>query len=283
MPDNSDPVKDFVEQVRRTKEEQVKAHQKVLNSPEYEAEWKHIEGATFHFIQAIHACFMMSRRAPELYDKMLMFRLTDDLIQSALAIMFLVKNGMHNPVAREVRFMVESGVKQLFVDQQKPGESFEDRLQFLHDEVDRSSISMVEQLQLSAFDEVGAKEFYDELTDLYYKQCAFIHPSRRQIEEMVTRAEAGKPLGFETADELRKIGRLIFRLYDMLLVLQFHGVGLSLAGDIFSQWFDCDLKWKFHKGKYTKRVSAHFDYKAERVSKYSERPQLEPPADGDKI
>ena len=111
-----------------------------------------------------------------------------------------------------------------------------------------------------------AKEFCDELTDVYYKQCAYIHPSQRQIEELVARAESGKPLGFDTAAELRKIGQLMFRLYDMLLILHFHGVGLGLAGDILVQCFDDEPKWKFHKGKYTRRISSYFDYKAERAA-----------------
>ena len=64
----------------------------------------------------------------------------------------LIQNGMHNPAAREIRFMIESGVKQLFVDQQKTGEKFEEKLKFLHEEVDRSSISMVSELKLDAFD-----------------------------------------------------------------------------------------------------------------------------------
>ena len=274
--EHSDPLKELAEQVRKQRQEMAESHQKVLESPEYQAEWKHIEGATFHFIQAVHACFMMSRRAPDIYDQMLMFRLTDDLLQSCIATLFLIQNGMHNPAAREIRFMIESGVKQLFVDQQKSSQTFDEKLRFLHEEVNHSSISMVSELKLEAFDTASKKEFCDELTDVYYKQCAYIHPSQRQIEEMVAHAESGKPLGYKTADELRTIGRLMFRLYDMLLVLHFHGIGLGLAGDVLVEWFDDEPKWKFHKGKYTKRLSSYFDYKVERTERKSGIPAWEP-------
>ena len=261
-----DLLTELFQRVRKEREERMEAQQKVLESPEYEAQWKHVSGATFQFIEAVQACFIMSRRACDLYDNMLMFRLTDDLLQSCIATLFLIQNGMHNPASREIRYMIESGVKQLFVDQQRPTDTFVEKLSFLHDKVDPSSISMVGELRLDALSAVDAKELCDELTDVYYKQCAYIHPSRRQSAEMVALAEAGKPLGFDSADELRRSGQLLFRVYDMLLVLHFHGLGLGLAGDVLVQCFDSNQKWKFHKGKYMQRLFAHFDYKWERAA-----------------
>jgi hypothetical protein len=258
---------EVAERIRAERAASVEAHAKVIASTEYQAEWKHIQGATFHFIEAIHHCFFQTRRAPHIYDAMLMFRLSDDLLQSCLAMLFLVQNGMHNPALREMRYMIENGVKQLYVDQQNPKGSLDDKLAFLQNEVDRSSINMIGDLKLEAFNGPTKKEFYDEVTDFYYKSCAYVHPSRRQIDEMVNLAETGKAMGFETADELRRIGRLTFRLYDFLLVLHFHGLGLGLAGDVLVHSFDDAPKWKFHKGKYMSRLSSYFDYKAERQRK----------------
>jgi hypothetical protein len=261
---DNDIEHDYFESVKKAREERIEAHEKVLASPAYQGEWRFFERMTFDFLQAIQACFLMSRRAPQIYDEMLVFRLTDDLIQSSLATYSLVASGIHNTVAREMRFMIESGVKQLYVDQQRPNESFTEKLRFLHEEVDSSAISMVEHLSLPGLEEASKKEFCDELRDVYYKQCAYIHPSRKQFEEMVARAKAGKPIGFESSTELRNISSLVFRVFDMLLAIHFHGLGLGLAGDVLVQCFDPDEKWKFHKGKYTKRLSSYFDYKAER-------------------
>jgi hypothetical protein len=262
-----DPFTAEISRIKAEREAKKQAHAQVMASKDYQDAWKFVQRATFDFIRAIQACCLMSTRAPEIYNEMLVFRMAEDLLQSTLATLFLTENGMHNPVRRELRYMIEGGVKNLFVDQQKPAESIEKRLEFLLKEVDNSSISMADQLALGAFDPPTKKLFIDEMNDVYYKMCAYVHPSSRQIEEQIVLAEAGKAYGFETAEELRDIGKLVFRTYDMLLVLFFHGLGLGLAGDVLVQMFDDEESWKFHKAKYMKLLSSHFDYKVERQEK----------------
>ena len=99
----------------------------------------------------------------------------------------------------------------------------------------------------------------------------YVHVSRRQIEERMVLVEKGRSLGFETDEELGKIGRLMFRVYDLALTLYFHGYDLSMTGDVFIEVLDNMPSWKFHKGKYVSIVSAFFDYKHERnMRKYGE-------------
>ena len=50
----------------------------------------------------------------------------------------------------------------------------------------------------------------------------------------------------------------------MVLVLIFHGLGLGLAGDVFTVALDDIQTWKFHKGKYVSTLAKYFDYKVER-------------------
>jgi hypothetical protein len=76
--------------------------------------------------------------------------------------------------------------------------------------------------------------------------------------------DAGRSVGFENAADLRKIGRLMFRVYDIALTLVFHSYHLSMTGDVFINLLDDLPDWKFHKGKYVASVSAYFDYKHER-------------------
>lgn len=63
---------------------------------------------------------------------------------------------------------------------------------------------------------------------------------------------------------LADINKLIFRAYDIILMMIFHGYGHSMSGDLFVQLFGDNIKWKFHKGKYVKDYSKNFDYKHER-------------------
>ena len=63
---------------------------------------------------------------------------------------------------------------------------------------------------------------------------------------------------------LADINKLIFKAYDMILMIIFHGFGDSMSGDLFIQLFDDNKRWKFHKAKYVKEYSKNFDYKYER-------------------
>lgn len=135
MPEGN--VSDSMIPIVAERSKRIETHQKLRESKPYQDELKCIKGATYDFLKAVQACFLMSRRAPDIYDNMLVFRLTDDAIQSAIACLSLIDQGFHNPVRREMRYMIESGVKNLYVDQRKSKEPLEKKLEFLHNEVDR--------------------------------------------------------------------------------------------------------------------------------------------------
>lgn len=266
-----DPIREMFERQRREHAARVEAHKALMASPEYQAQLKYITRFSFDFLEALRVCWFYSSRAYDYSQKSLFVRSTDDLMQSILAAHRLLSEGMLNPIKRELRYVIESSVKNLYVDQemnkQRPLPTLEERLDYLHNHVDRSSIDMREHLALGAFDAATSKQFIDELNDVYRECCAYVHVSRRQIEERLELAELGRGFGFETADELRKIGRLMFRVYDMALALYFHGYGLSMTGDVFINVLDDRPDWKFHKGKYVRKVSDYFDYKVERKSR----------------
>lgn len=252
----------------------VQAQNELAASAEYQNEVKFISRMTGDFLRLLKICMLYSTRAGEYSENSIVVRSTEDLAQSVLAAWNLVQDGLINPVKRELRYVLECSVKYLFVDQQteggKPLAKLDERLDYLQANVD-SSIDVREQLKLHLFHPDDAKQFIDELYDAYRECCAYVHVSRRQIEERLQLAEDGRSLGFETADELRKIGRLMFRVYDMALALYFHGYGDSMTGDVFITVLDDWNEWKFHKGKYVKIVSGYYDYKHERnMRKYGE-------------
>ncbi len=270
----TDPFHEYFGQRQAEHAAKVKAQEELVASPAYQSELKFIERMTNDIIMLLRLCLMYSGRAGEYSENSLTIRSTDDLAQSVLAAWHLVQQGMINPVKRELRYIIESSVKYLYVDQHTEGAEslakLTERLAFLETNVN-SSIDVREELQLSALHSDDAKQFVDELYDIYRDCCAYVHVSRRQIEERLDMVERGRPLGFETAEELRKIGRLMFRVYDVALALYFHGYDLSMTGDIFIEILDDLPKWKFHKGKYVSVVSAYFDYKSERnIRKYGE-------------
>jgi hypothetical protein len=276
----SDLIQDFFGKQRAEHAARVKAHEELIASEPYQNELKFIGRMTRDLMQLLNVCMMYSTRAGEYSENSLVVRSTDDLAQSVIAAWKLVQEGVINPVKRELRYIIESSVKHLYVDQQaKGGKTFPmltDRLDFLQANVD-SSIDMRGELKLEAFHPDDAKQFIAELYDAYRDTCSYVHVSRHQIEERLELAEKGRSLGFETPDELRKMGRLMFRVYDIALALYFHGYDLSMTGDVFIQMLDDLPAWKFHKGKYVACVSAYFDYKHERnMRKYGEPREWSP-------
>lgn len=271
----ADAFNDFWEKTRSEHDARVEAHRKLMASEAYQSELKFIGRMTFDVIQVLQLCMAYSGRAGEFSENSVVISSTDDLAQSTMAAWNLVQEGLITPIKRELRYVLESAVKHLYVDQEmwnrRPTPSLAERLAFLHGNVDPSKIDVRNQLKLEALHPDDAKQLIDELFDTYRDCCAYVHVSRRQIDERLELARKGRSLGFETPGELRTIGRLMFRSYDIALALYFHGYGLSMSGDIFVDILDDMPEWKFHKGKYVGVVSAYFDYKHERnMRKYGE-------------
>lgn len=270
-----DEIRKIIESKQKEEEERRKTHAKLMASQPYQDQVKFIQSFTHDALYLLKACLTYSSRDQDFADNSLVLRSTDDLGQSIVAALALVQEGLINPVRRELRYVIESSIKYLYIDQQPNLTTIDDRLEFLEKNVssskNNSSIDMRQELKLEAMHPSDASQFMDEIYDAYRNCCAYVHVSRRQIEERLQYNIEGRSLGMETADELRNIGRLMFRVYDMALALYLHGYGLAMTGDVYIQVLDDIEKWKFHKGKYMSVISSYFDYKNERnIRKYGE-------------
>ncbi|MCH8955960.1 hypothetical protein IIA28_11685 [candidate division KSB1 bacterium] len=240
--------------------------EKVFDSQQFQQELKHLSAYTFDFVQCIRSIAFYSTRAKDIYDNFLTIRASDDYLQLAIGVRSLVVNGIQNMAKRELRYMIEMTVKYLIVDQELMGKELPQKTEYLKTNIPNSSIDVIERMN-TPFNETLDLEFKSEIKDFFYKSCAYVHPSKKQIEEQLNNYKKGYTIGFESASMLCDISKLIFRAYDMILVMLFHGFGESMSGDLFIQNFDEDDKWKFHKGKYVKQYSKLFDYKLERKSR----------------
>jgi hypothetical protein len=269
-----DPGREFFQARREAHDARAKAHAEMMAKEPYQAELKFIGRMTDDILKVLYVCLTYGTRAGEESKNSLVIRSIADFVQSVVAASNLARLGLVNPVKRELRYVIESMVKYLYVDQKiRKGPTIPklgERLDFLQTNVD-SSIDVRHELELLALHADDAKQFVDELYDAFRECCAYVHVSRRQIEERLKLDDAGRSVGFQNADDLRKVGRLMFRVYDIALTLFFHGYHLSMTGDVFINGLDDMPDWKFHKGKYVACVSAYFDYKHERnMRKYGE-------------
>lgn len=223
----------------------------VYSSQQYQQEIRFLQTVSMDFVHTVRAISFYSTRSENIYSEFLSIRTIDDLIQSSIGIKLMVENGIYNIAKRELRYLIEMITKYVIVDCLKMGESFESKTEYLRDKVPRSSIEIINEYSTPFSDDLK-DEFQDEVKDFFYKSCVYVHPSKKQIDEQIKNYEQGCVIGFESAKMFTDMNRVLFRAYDMILVMIFHSFGHSMSKDLFEQLFDENPKWKFHKGKYVK-------------------------------
>ncbi|MDR6158626.1 hypothetical protein QF023_002142 [Chryseobacterium sp. SLBN-27] len=223
--------------------------EKVYDSQQYHQQIKYVSDITKDFVDIIRAISIYSTRGGEIYENFLCIRASDDMIQSAIGIQMLADNGIHNSIRRELRYLIEMITKYVIVDYDKKGKKLAEKLDYLNDEIPNSSIEIVTKYS-TPFKEPMATEFRNEIKDFFYKSCAYVHPSKKQLDEQLTNYENGFTIGFESAVMFSNLNKTIFRAYDMILTMCLHSFGYSMSKDLFEQIFNEKAKWKFHKGKF---------------------------------
>lgn len=261
-------------QLKKDLEEKQAQHKTVMDSQQFKDGLKYLSDFSLDAINTIRTMRLYSFRASYIYEEFLSIKSSDDLLQSIVGIRELVVNGIHNMAKRELRYLLEMTTKYLVVDLEKMGSPLADKTAYLQSDIPNASIEVVDRIT-TPFDPALDKQFKDEVKDIFYKACAYVHPSKKQLDEQLARYEKGATIGFETAKMLADLNQATFRVYDIILTMLFIGYGPSMSGDLFIEWFDEQPKWKFHKGKYVRVYSKLFDYKSNQ--KDNRRERLNPP------
>jgi hypothetical protein len=260
----NDYLKQLAEEIKKELQEKRDTYKNtVYNSQQFQEELKFLGDFSWDAINTIRTISFYSTRATYIYKEFLTVHSSDDLIQSIVGLQFLVSNGIQNMAKREIRYLLEMTTKYLVVDQEQSGKDLATRTEYLKDSIPNASIEVVDRLSTPFIADVD-KEFKAEVKDIFYKACAYVHPSQKQIQEQITNYSRGIHIGLETARMLSDVNKLLFRSYDIVLTMLFIGFGHSMSGDLFIEYFDTEPKWKFHKGKYVKQYSKLFDNKIER-------------------
>ncbi len=77
-----------------------------------------LEVVTFDFIKDIKSCLMYCSRGIDFRDNSLSLSHIDDYFMSAIMILMMLREGAINPAKREMRYLIDSSMRYLFVDQQ---------------------------------------------------------------------------------------------------------------------------------------------------------------------
>ena len=181
----------------------------------------------------------------------------DELIESTVGIVMLSEQGIYNPQKREIRYLIELVIKAVITDFNMMGKSLDEKLDYLYKVIPNSSIDIIDDFTLPFTKTLNTK-YKAEVKDIFYKSCAYVHPSKKQFSERLKNSKLGNYIGFDTAKMLTVNNKMLFRTFDIILILIFHGFGYSMSRDILLDVFYEDSKWKFHNGRYLKEYKKLF-------------------------
>jgi hypothetical protein len=237
--------------IARVTETAIAAHAVARNAPDFRAASARLARLTTDFAGAVRAAFTMATRAPG-WREQLFWLGADDFIASAAGIAVLATNGILNPARRELRYMLESAVKYVYVDQQhSPKTPLAIRQAFLAAKVKSSSIDRVATLDTLGL--VDADTFRAATWRLWGELSTYVHVSGRQLGEHVDALEAGSHRAFETAAEVELFNDLLERSCDLLLVFIFIALGVESTADLFGVLAG-HSGWSFASGPFTTKV-----------------------------
>jgi hypothetical protein len=256
--DDDNPLETIFRSMRVRRENY---ERETLNSRPFQDALRYLEGISADLLSAQTYVRMQGSRYSAAEDY-LMFRFAPHLSESVLAITMNAKEGLQNSARRELRFLLEAAVKLSSRDFHADAETFEERLAGLADRKQRFEDYVSE---LRYFDEFEKpQEANAAILSLYGDLSLYVHAAVPQFQGAMIRSDRGEDPGMESVAALNRFNSLAFQVYDIVLVRMFCGIGLSMAGDIFTTVLDDEPKWRFHKGKFTGRMSRCFDYKHER-------------------
>lgn len=231
--------------------EKIEEHKnKVLSSIEYKNEIIRLENLSKDYINTLRLISLYSTRSNEIYTNYLNISIIDELLESAVNSIMLIKNGSFNIVKRELRYLLELEVKFSFSDYNDNNKvAIDDKLEYFVNEIPRSSIDIIRDFNLPLSTDMN-EQFKKDVINNYSNLCEYIHPSKKQYRERLNNYAKGQYIGFESVAMIRKVNDLVFRSYDMILFLQLYCFGFSMSKDILELIISDFPKWKFLKGKY---------------------------------
>jgi hypothetical protein len=255
----------LTEKIIKERQDQIKIlYDSSYNSKDFEDGLKYLYSVRDDYFKAFTAISLMGIRF-NAHDKFLLLRYSNYLVESAIVATDSAYEGLQNACLRELRYLIETSVKFLSLDSNFSKASLKEKATKLNNREVRfedyvKGLNLFEDFSKSA-------ELKAEILSLYGLFSLTTHPTKNKIEETERISKRGKPAGSDSLKSLNKISKTIFKTLDISLVLLFHSLGQSMAGDIFIVYLDEEIKWKFHKGRFTAELSKCFDYKAERKFK----------------
>jgi nucleoside diphosphate kinase len=185
-----------------------------------------------------------------------------DLTQSVKSSEVLIEKGLRNPARRELRFVLESSVKTLFVDQSLASAPFESREKFFEsNRVDSNSIDEANELELSLLDSRDSKACKEKIREEWGWASSYVHPSTHQVKERLEMQVWGRHGGDIEAQYVRKYAEEFFEIIGLVSVLVLEMIDTRselTAADVISSLTD-PPGWILRRHRFVGKIGEQFD------------------------
>ena len=270
----SDPLAEMMRSIGEDRQRRSDEHAALRASDAYQGAMRRVDRYIFDYGVGITAIELMATRNPAYFDELISLRIKPHFVQSIIAASHMIKEGLHDPARREMRFLVEAAVKALWLDQgspplrgdQGPGllppMTVVEKVAAL-DGLGRERFNqVVDSLRFGMLDEPASDQYRQTAKSLYGTLSTTTHVSSRNVERDLANFDKGKHFAFETVGDVNAIARQLRQVLDLVLASHFEAFDHGLVGDLFEPHFE--PRWLFLKTPLVGAVDRHFDYKHER-------------------
>ena len=273
-----DPLHELFRPLFEDRQRKIEEHAAIRDSPPFRGAVKHLDRLAEDYLLALGAIEWMATRWPLFFEGLITLRVKPRLAESLATALWMVKDGGLDPARRELRFLLESSVKCLWLDKGGPKisgtspDSAHDGMAFdvvakaeaLDDLGQERFGDIVACLEFGLLDELGARSYRATATDLYRQLSSFIHMTSGNVGRDLDGCARHRAISFESVADVNAFSRLARRVLDVALASHFEAFDPGLVGDILVHVFDDRPRWTFRRARLVGSIDRRFDYKAER-------------------
>lgn len=275
--DNSDPMERIKAVVDR-RQARIDLHDRVREDAQFKAAIGRIDRLIMDYGLGLTVIDLMATRWPESFDRLITLRVKQQFVESMVAAGQAIKEGLHNPARRELRFLLEASIKTLWLDSGGPPVNgvttltatpgtVHEKIAALDDLGKERFGEVIDSLGFRLMDEAGAEIYRQTANSLYGRLSTHVHISSGVISKDLKGFDKDRDFGFETISDVNAMADLMRQVLDLALASHFEAFDPGLVGDIFVALFDDMERWTFRKTPLVSAVSRRFDYKAERQAR----------------
>lgn len=273
--DEGDPLARMIAELGADRKRRTEEHATLRKSASYRGALRQLDRYILDYGLGINMIELMATRWHGFFDERISLRIKPHLVQSMIAASHMIREGLHDPARREMRFLVEASVKALWLDQGSPaiaGKPDDARKRRPRNVAEKVAAldglgrerfdQLVDSLCFGMLDAAAGAAYRQSAKSLYGTLSTTTHVSSRDVSRDLANFEKGKHFAFETVADVNAVTRLLRQVLDLGLASHFEAFDHGLVGDIFEPVFA--PKWSFLKMPLVGAIDRHFDYKAER-------------------